>query len=87
MRSLLNALGYDYYTTPLPNGYFQAAQQSAQGIVVVIGGVSPGQTIDAVSALIDKLVKADRLAIATNIDGVYTADPVVDRSVKKSWIE
>jgi uridylate kinase len=78
---LMAALGDD--AAPLPNGYFEAAQQSAPGKVVVMGGVALGQTTDAVSALLAELVKADRLIIATNVDGVYTADPAVDPSARK----
>ena len=43
-----------------------------------MGGVALGQTTDAVSALLAELVKADRLIIATNVKGVYNADPAVD---------
>lgn len=67
----------------LPNGYFEAAQQSAPGKVVVMGGVALGQTTDAVSALLAELVRADRLIIATNVEGVYTADPKVDPKATK----
>jgi uridylate kinase len=48
-----------------------------------MGGVALGQTTDAVSALLAELVRADRLVIATNVDGVYTADPKVDSSASK----
>lgn len=78
---LMAALGDD--AAPLPNDYFEAAQKSAPNKVVVMGGVALGQTTDAVSALLAELVKADRLVIATNVDGVYTADPNIDHSAKK----
>jgi len=78
---LMAALGDD--AAMLPEGYFEAAQKSAPGKVVVMGGVALGQTTDAVSALLAELVRADRLVIATNVDGVYTADPKVDSSASK----
>jgi uridylate kinase len=78
---LMAALGED--AAMLPNDYFEAAQQSAPGKVVVMGGVALGQTTDAVSALLAELVRANRLVIATNVDGIYTADPKVDPLAKK----
>jgi len=78
---LMAALGDD--AAMLPEDYFEAAQTSAPGKVVVMGGVALGQTTDAVSALLAELVKADRLVIATNVDGVFSADPNVDPSAKK----
>src|SRR5207253_2589867 len=43
--------------------------------VVVMGGTTPGHSTDYVAAEIAVAVAANRLVIATNIDGVYTADP------------
>jgi uridylate kinase len=45
-----------------------------QGIVVM-GGLSPGMTTDAVAALVGERVKADLLVKASNVDGVFTKDP------------
>jgi uridylate kinase len=67
----------------IPDSYSQAAALSAPGVVVVMGGLSPGQTTDAVSALLAEYVRADKLIIATSVDGVYTADPEVDPSARK----
>jgi uridylate kinase len=78
---LMAALGD--YASMLPDGYFEAAKQSAPGKVVVMGGVALGQTTDAVSALLAELVQADRLIIATNVEGVYTADPATDPLAEK----
>jgi uridylate kinase len=65
----------------VPGSYAQAA--SCKERIVVMGGLSPGQTTDAVSALLAERVKADRLVIATSVDGVYTADPDLDPSARK----
>lgn len=67
----------------IPDSYAQAAALSAPGIIVVMGGLSPGQTTDAVSAMLAEYVGADKLIIATSVDGVYTADPEVDPSARK----
>ena len=46
-----------------------------KGVVVVMGGLKPGMTTDAVAALVARKVKADLLVKATNQDGVYNKDP------------
>jgi uridylate kinase len=46
-----------------------------KGLVVVMGGLKPGMTTDAVAALVARQVKADLLVKATNQDGVYNKDP------------
>jgi uridylate kinase len=42
---------------------------------VVLGGTEPGHTTDAVAALIADRLRARRLVNATDVDGVYDADP------------
>jgi len=44
----------------------------------VMGGITPGQTTDAVAAALAEFVGADLLVFATGADGVYTADPNTD---------
>jgi uridylate kinase len=51
--------------------------------IVVSGGISPGYSTDAVSAMLAERVGADRLIIATSVDGVYTSDPRKSASAKK----
>ena len=77
---LVAALG-DAAPQEIPASYSQAAESSFR--IVVMGGLSPGQTTDAVSALLAERVGADRLIIATSVDGIYTADPEKDPSAKK----
>ena len=77
---LVAALG-DAAPQEIPASYSQAAESSFR--IVVMGGLSPGQTTDAVSALLAERVGADRLIIATSVDGIYTADPERDPSAKK----
>jgi uridylate kinase len=77
---LVAALG-DAAPQEIPASYSEAAESSHR--IVVMGGLSPGQTTDAVSAMLAERVHADRLIIATSVDGVYTADPEVDPTAKK----
>ena len=73
-KLLISALGDAAYPRP-PLDYTQAEDALATGKIVVMGGVIPGQTTDAVSAILAEYLKADLLVIATAVDGVYTADP------------
>lgn len=43
--------------------------------VVVLGGLLPGQSTDAVAAECAEIIEADRLVLATTVDGVYSTDP------------
>jgi uridylate kinase len=52
-----------------------AAQCLALGKVVVMGGLKPGITTDAVAALVAERVEANLLVKGTDQDGVYDKDP------------
>ncbi len=43
--------------------------------IAVMGGVTPGYTTDAVSAILAEYINADLLLNITTVDGVYDADP------------
>ncbi len=53
----------------------EAAQCLGEGKVVVMGGLNPGITTDAVAALVAERVNADLLVKGTDQDGVYNKDP------------
>jgi uridylate kinase len=53
------------------------------GNVVVMGGLRPGMTTDAVAALVGERVKADLLVKASNVDGIFTKDPKKFPDAKK----
>ena len=61
----------------------EAAKAIRPGKVVVMGGVTPGQTTDAVAAILAEFLRADLLTIATSIDGIYSSDPNCDPSAVK----
>ncbi len=77
---LVAALG-DAAPEEIPCSYSEAAESGYR--IVVMGGLSPGQTTDAVSAMLAERVHADKLIIATSVDGIYTADPETDPTAKK----
>lgn len=79
---LVAALG-DAAPQEIPDSYALAARLGRTHRIVVMGGIAPGQTTDAVSALLAEYVHADKLIVATSVDGVYTADPEKDPAAKK----
>ena len=48
---------------------------TSNGKIVVTGGMQPGQSTTAVSALAASVIKAERIIIATDVNGIYTEDP------------
>ena len=53
-------------------------------VVIFVGGIgSPFFTTDTTAALRATEIGADVVLKATNVDGVYTADPAVDRKAKR----
>ncbi len=81
-RLLMIALG-DHATHIPPKTYEEAVNAAKSHSIVVMGGVSPGITTDAVAALLAERAKAKLLVNATSVDGAYTADPKKDLTAKK----
>ncbi|MEM2282733.1 MAG: UMP kinase [Candidatus Hadarchaeales archaeon] len=61
----------------------KAALLPLSGGVPVMGGTTPGQTTDAVAAMLAQMSRSDLLIFFSDVDGVYTADPKRDPSAKK----
>ena len=76
-RLLISALGEMAYPHPAVN-FDEAINAKRAFPVVVMGGTHPGHTTDGVAAMLAERVRAERLIIATNVKGVYTADPKKD---------
>ncbi|MDW7725595.1 MAG: UMP kinase [Candidatus Methanoperedens sp.] len=81
-RLMISAIGDDAFHEP-PETYRDALKAAITGKIVVMGGVVPGQTTDAVSAILAEYTGADLLINATATDGVYTSDPKKDLDAKK----
>ncbi|RZN63227.1 UMP kinase [Methanonatronarchaeum sp. AMET6-2] len=81
-RLLISALGSDVFPEP-PESYEEALRAFSVSDVVVMGGVSPGQSTDAVSALVAEYIDAELLVFATSVDGVYTSDPRFNEDAEK----
>ncbi len=59
----------------IPRSEKEASQALKSGKIVVMGGLRPKQTTDAVRVQVAKEIKADLIIIATNVKGVYTRNP------------
>lgn len=81
-RLLVAALGETAAPEP-PETYEAAGAALRRGEVPVMGGVTPAQTTDAVSAVLAEYVGADLVVYATSVSGVFDADPDVDPEATK----
>lgn len=79
---LCYALGDAAYPS-IATSYQQAREYGESGKIVVMGGVTPGQTTDAVSAVLAESVGADLIINGTSVDGIYSADPKTDRTARR----
>lgn len=73
-RILLSALG-DYAYQRIPHNFQEAAEFSAYGKIIVMGGTEPAHSTDAVSAILAEYVNADKLINLTSVDGMFDKDP------------
>jgi uridylate kinase len=76
-RLLVGALGASAYPR-VALDYAGAKEFGESGKIVVMGGVTPGQTTDTVSAVLAESTGADVLINVTSVDGIYSADPRKD---------
>lgn len=68
---------------PVPETVEEVATLSEIHDVVVLGGLVPGQSTDAVAAECAEIIDADRMVVATTVDGVYDSDPDADPDAEK----
>lgn len=59
----------------IPQSLEQLREFAERGRIVVMGGLQPGQSTMAVAALAAEAIGAERLIVATDVDGIYTDDP------------
>lgn len=81
-KLLIAALGKAAYPE-VPVNYNEAAVAAESEKIVVMGGVLPGQTTDAVAAALSEYLGADLFLIPTSVDGIYSADPNADKDAVK----
>ncbi len=71
---LIAALGDAAYPK-VPVSHSEAIAAAATGRIVVMGGITPGQTTDAVAAVLAERTQADVLFNLTSVNGIYDKDP------------
>jgi len=76
------ALGDDAFQC-VPRDTDELDRALSSGKIVVMGGLQPGQSTNAVAAIAAETVGADLLINATDVDGVYTSDPKTDPKAKR----
>jgi uridylate kinase len=74
---LVAALGDDAYPK-VAESHAEAKKFAESKKIVVMGGITPGQTTDAVAAVLAERVGASVFVNATSVDGIYSADPKRD---------
>jgi len=79
---LIAALGDDAYPK-VAESHAEAKKFAESGKIVVMGGITPGQTTDAVAAVLAERVGASVFINATSVDGIYSADPKKDKKAKR----
>ena len=72
---LLSAILGDKAYQSIPRSLEQIVEFSSLGRIVVSGGLQPAQSTTAVAALAAEALAAEKLIIATDVEGVYTKDP------------
>ena len=81
-RLLITSMGDDAYPK-VPETIEDLRHYFESGRVIVMGGLQPGHSTNAVTALAAESIGASVLVNLTNVDGVYTADPKKDPKAKK----
>ena len=78
---LIIALG-EYAYSQVPKNLDEISVATETGKIVVSGGLHPGQSTNATSALIAEKVRARRFLNATDVDGIYNSDPNTNRNAR-----
>ena len=68
---------------PHPRTTLKESQQAVEsGLIVVAGGLHPGQSTNGTAALIAEKINADQFINATDVDGIYDYDPNKNKKAK-----
>lgn len=77
-RTLMTAM--DCYPK-VPETAYEIREAASTGQNIIMGGLTPGHSTDAVAAIAAELLEAE-LYIATRVDGVYDRDPEDSKAEK-----
>lgn len=81
-KLLIYALKDKAYSHP-PTTLQETRHAVDGGLIVVTGGLHPGQSTNGTAALIAEKVNAEQFLNATDVDGVYDVDPNKNKKAKK----
>ena len=81
-KLLIYALKQKAYSHP-PTTLQEVRHAVDSGLIVVTGGLHPGQSTNGTAALIAEKIKASEFLNATDVDGVYDKDPNKYKNAKK----
>ncbi len=81
-KLLIYALKNKAYSHP-PTTLQEVRHAADAGLIVVAGGLHPGQSTNGTAALIAEKVQAEQFLNATDVDGVYDMDPNKFKKAKK----
>src|SRR5215212_5423235 len=73
-KLLIAALGDQAYSQ-VPKNLEEISIAVASSKIVIAGGLHPGQSTNATSALVAETSKASSFVNATDVDGIYDSDP------------
>ena len=80
-KLLITALGEQAYSQ-VPKSLDEVTIAAETGKIVIMGGLHPGQSTNATSALVAEKVRAIRFLNATDVDGIYDLDPNTSKNAK-----
>jgi len=81
-KLLIYALKDKAYPHP-PTTLAEVKNAVDSGLIVVAGGLHPGQSTNGTAALIAEKVNATEFLNATDVDGIYDSDPNKNKKAKK----
>ena len=81
-KLLIYALKNKAYSHP-PTTLQEVRHAVDDGLIVVTGGLHPGQSTNGTAALIAEKINAEQFLNATDVDGVYDKDPNKFQNAKK----
>ena len=81
-KLLIYALKDRAYPHP-PTTLSEMKNAVESGLIIVAGGLHPGQSTNGTAALIAEKVNASEFLNATDVDGIYDSDPNKNKKAKK----
>ncbi len=81
-KLLIYALKHKAYPHP-PTTLQEIRHAVDSGLIVIVGGLHPGQSTNGTAALIAEKIEATLFLNATDVDGVYDLDPNKYKKAKK----